>query len=525
MVNQATSGASALVIRNGLVLTPGLEAEAVDLLVRGSTIVDIVPRGTPVGDDFRVVDMADRAIVPGLANAHVHGHGTLAKGRVEENWPLELFLNALPGLGANRTAHDKYLNGLVGAVEMIRRGCTSCFDLFFEFPKPSRDGLTALGQAYSDAGVRAVIAPMVADRTFYQAYPELLETLPEPLRAEALELQMAPYEVSAESAAEVFRDWPFDRDRIRPAIAPTIPLHCSDDFLVRCRDLAREFDIGLQTHLAESRVQAVTGLKRYGRTLTAHLHALGLLGPNFSAAHAIWLDDEDMGRLADSGSTVVHAPTSNMRFGSGLAQVRSLLDRGVTVGLATDGANSSDSLNMFEAMRVAAYASRVVTPDFDRWLGSAEIMAMATDGSAAAMGFGGRIGRIARGYEADLVFLDLSHINYVPLGELSRQVLFTENGAAVDSVMIAGRMVLDRGRITTLDEAKLRREAQEAADRLFRQNAGMRELSRRLQPMVGRFCKSLACHPYHVHRLASEPVPGGAAPPTKGSLRDDPTSP
>ena len=491
------------VIRGGLVLTPELKGELADIIVEHGAIREIIAPGAPV--DARVINAADRAIMPGLVNAHVHGHGTLAKGRVEDRWPLELFLNALPGLGANRTTEDKYLNGLVGAVEMIRKGCTACFDLFFEFPKPSREGLFALGQAYSDSGVRAVIAPMVADRTFYQAYPELLATLPEPLRTEALALQMAPHETTTESAADAFRAWPFDRDRIRPGLAPTIPLHCSDDFLIRCRDLCSEFGLVLQTHLAESRAQAVIGLQRYGKTLTAHIADLGLLGPHFSAAHAIWLDGDDMRRLADAGASIVHAPASNMRFGSGLAQIRMLLDHGVNVGLATDGANSSDSLNMFEMMRVGTYISRIVTPDFERWLGTAETIRMATEGSAIAMGFAGRLGRIAPGYQADLVFLDLSHINYVPLGDLARQILFTENGAAVDSVMIAGRMVMKRGRITTLDEAKLRRDATAAADRLFAQNAPLRDLSRRLQPLVGQFCKGLACEPYHIHRLASAP--------------------
>ena len=95
----------------------------------------------------------------------------LPKGLVGDRWPLELFLNAMPGMAGNRTLEDKYLNGLVAAVEMIRKGCTACYDLFFEFPLPSRDGVVALGQAYRDAGVRAVIAPMVADHTLYQAYP------------------------------------------------------------------------------------------------------------------------------------------------------------------------------------------------------------------------------------------------------------------------------------------------------------------------------------------------------------------
>lgn len=496
--------ASRRIVRNGLVLVGHRAAERLDILVEEGVIRALEPPGTFTDIDAATFDATDRAIMPGLVNAHVHGHGTLAKGLVGDRWPLELFLNALPGLGAQRTTEDKYLNGLVGAVEMIRKGSTACYDLFFEYPKPSREGLYAVGQAYLDAGVRAVLAPMVADRTFYEAYPDLLDAMSDAERGEALALRMAPFEASAAAIADAFDGWPFDRDRIRPGIAPTIPLHCSDDFLIRCRDLSRDYDAPLQTHLAETKSQAITGLRRYGRTLTAHLEKLGLLGPRFSAAHAIWLDADDVRRFAGAGASMVHAPTSNLRFGSGLARVRALLEAGVNVGLATDAANSSDSLNMFEAMRNAAAISHVVTPDFDRWLGSEEVLAMATEGSARAMGFDGRIGRIDVGYAADLVFLDLAHINYVPLGDLGRQVVFTENGAAVDSVMIAGRMVMEHGRITTLDEVKLRHDASAAAERLYAANADMRARSRRLEPAVAAFCRSLGCRPYHVDRLACD---------------------
>jgi hypothetical protein len=99
---------------------------------------------------------------------------------------------------------------------MIRKGCTACYDLFFEFPQPSREGLEAVGRAYADAGVRAVLAPMVADRMLYQAYPGLMDAIPEPLRQQAEKIRLAPYEASADAAAAIFEDWPFERDRIRP---------------------------------------------------------------------------------------------------------------------------------------------------------------------------------------------------------------------------------------------------------------------------------------------------------------------
>jgi 5-methylthioadenosine/S-adenosylhomocysteine deaminase len=129
--------------------------------------------------------------------------------------------------------------------------------------------------------------------------------------------QLAPYQASADALEAIYEDWPFDRDMIRPAIAPTIPLHCSDELLVRCRDLAGAYDLPLQKHLAETKAQVLIGLRKYGRTLTAHLDGLGMLGPHFSAAHAIWLDRDDLGRLSDNGASIVHAPVSNMRFGRG----------------------------------------------------------------------------------------------------------------------------------------------------------------------------------------------------------------
>jgi 5-methylthioadenosine/S-adenosylhomocysteine deaminase len=494
------------IIRNGrLVDLRRRAAVPADILVDRDVILTIGAPGMEGPHEARVVDASGRAMMPGLVNGHVHGHGTLAKGLVGDRWPLELFLTAMPGMTGSRTLEDKYLNGLLAAVEMIRKGCTACYDLFFEFPLPSREGIAALGRAYQDAGMRAVIAPMVADKTLYQAYPGLIDAVPAVWREQVLAFQLAPYEASANAMEAIYTDWPFDRDFIRPAIAPTIPLHCTDAFLVRCRDLARDYQLPLQTHLAESKAQAVLGLRKYGRTLTAHLAALGMLGPQLSAAHAIWLDQEDLARLADSGSSVVHAPASNMRLGSGLAHVRPMLERGINVGIATDAANSSDQLNMFEALRLAAFISRIQTADFQRWLGADEVLHMATSGSARALGLDGKIGNIAPGYKADIVFLDLGHINYVPCHDMVGQIVFTENGGAVDSVMIAGRMVLDRGRLTTIDEAKLRRDAHRAAERLYAKNAPMRSFASKVHEVVGQFCHNLACEPYHVHRWACVP--------------------
>jgi len=413
-------------------------------------------------------------------------------------------LNAGPWMTGDRGVEDKYLSALISAVEMVEKGCTACYDLFYEFPVPTPAGLDAVARAYSDVGMRAVIAPMIADRTFYEAIPGLLESVPAGLRAEVERLALAPWEATLATVKNALAAWTFDREQVALAIGPTIPLHCSDAFMIGCRDLARECGIGIHMHLAESKVQALAGIARYGASLTAHLDALGLLGPRFTAAHAIWLDADDIARLADRGVSVAHNPGSNMRLGSGLAAVREMVERGVNVGIGTDGASCSDNLNMFEAMKLASFVSRVQGPDYTRWLATEEVLTMATEGSARALGFS-QIGRIAPGFKADIVFLDSRHINYVPLNNATNQIVHAEDGTGVDSVMIGGRLVIDHGRLTTVDTSRLPSMAEAAMVRLRGVNEARGRLAQTLETVVGTFCRALASGDHHVQHYGAQP--------------------
>ena len=252
-------------------------------------------------------------------------------------------------------------------------------------------------------------------------------------------------------------------------------------------------------------MQAVAGIKRYGTTLVGHLQKLGILAPNFTAAHAIWLDHEDMQRLADSGASVAHNPGSNFKLGSGLAATRRMRDRGVPFGIGTDGCISSDNLNLFEAMRLAAFGSRVQGPDPREWLTAAEAFEAATTGGARALGLADRIGQLAPGYKADVVFLDLTSINYVPLNDPLLQVVFCEDATGVDRVMVGGRIVVERGHVVEVDMGKLAADAASAAARLAEVNAGARALAQALEPVVLDYCVGLARQPYPVHRWCADP--------------------
>jgi guanine deaminase len=477
------------VITGGLVLTAG-EASPADLLLRDDLIAAIAPPGSVTTESARRIDATNRLIIPGMINAHTHGHGGLAKG-AGDRWSLETLLNAGPWLNGNRSEDDRYVSTVLTAVEMVRKGCTACYDLAAMLPLPTAEGLAAIARAYSDVGMRAVIAPMIADHSFYQAIPGLIDAFPAEQRALADALRTASGEMTLAAMRAAAASWPHAPDRIRLGIAPTIPLHCSDDFLRGCRDLAIEYGMPLQTHLAESSVQRAAAMRRYGMTLTRHLDKMEVLGPRFSAAHAIWIDADEIDLIATRGGAIAHNPGSNLRLGNGIADMRPAIARGIPVGVGTDGSSSSDNQNMFEAMRLAAFVSRVFDRPPEDWIGALEAHRLATAGSAAVLGMAGLIGEIAPGYKADLVFLDLDCVTLVPLNDAVQQLVNTEDGSAVRDVMIGGAYVLRDGELAGIDWPRMVTRARAAAERLKEANASTRATAELLAPIVSRFCVGL----------------------------------
>jgi guanine deaminase len=489
------------VIRGGKLLDISRrQAVPVDILIKGDTIAEIGRRGLSAPAGATVIDAKDKLMHPGLINAHTHGHGNLAKG-IHDRFTLETLLTASQWIGTGRNLEDKYLSSLIGAAEMVMKGCTAAYDLAAEFPLPSVEGLSAMAKAYEEVGMRAVLAPMVADITFFQAIPGLMERLPAPLQKEVESFQMAPWKATIKQIKKALQKWRFDK--VRLAVAPTIPHHCSDEFLTSCRDLAKEYDVGLHSHVAESKVQVVAGYQRYGTTLTAHMDKLGLVSDRFTVAHGVWLDNDDFKRLGDRGASVAHNPGSNMRLGNGFADARGMLSAKVNLGVGTDGANCSDNLNMYEAMRLASIASKAQGPDLERWLTTEEAFTAATQGSARALGMEKEIGRIAPGYKADIVFLDLHHINWIPTNDPLNQVVHTEDGSGVHSVMIGGRMIVENHKLLTVDLPRLAAQAAASQARRAKPMGAAKQLFERLEKVVGTFCPGLAKAPLHVHRYVA----------------------
>ena len=247
-------------------------------------------------------------------------------------------------------------------------------------------------------------------------------------------------------------------ERLRFVIAPSGPQRCTEDLLTGALELAHEHDTAYHTHVLETKMQAVTGEEHYGKSLIRHMHDIGILGERTTIAHAVWVSDEDIALMADAGCSVVHNPISNLKLGSGIAPYRKLLDAGINLALGSDAPSASDTPRMFDVMKFAGLIHKVATPDYTRWPRAAEIVRAATINGARSAALGAKVGSLEAGKKADLLILDLRSLNFTPLNDIDMHLVYCEDGRSVETVMVAGEIVVEDGRVLTCDEAEITQE-------------------------------------------------------------------
>ena len=441
-----------LVLRNGLVDVGAGQFARADVAVSGGRIAAVGP-GLE-GD--QVVDCGRLAVVPGAINAHCHSNENWFRG-LWDNLPLEPWLLfSYPVLAAPAQSPDEiYVRTLLGGIEMLRSGATCVVDFLYELQGFSDESLEAVVRAYRDLGLRALIGLAIADRAYHETVVLDAGLVDAGLIAR-LEREKPPswdeWETFVRHAVERFHR-PEEGIAICPA--PSGPQRCTDELLTGTAALAEELDLAVHIHVLETRMQALSGRRMYGRTLPEHLDALGFLSPRVSFEHGIWLTDGDIELVRERGVTVVHNPVSNLKLGSGICPVPALLRAGVNVALGTDGMCSNDGNDMYAAVKTAALLHKVWEVDYEEWLGAAEAWAMATEAGAAAAGDRDGLGRIEPGRRADLVLLDLDTLPFTPLNDPLRQLALGSTTLAVRSVLVGGRFVLRDGGLVGVDETAI----------------------------------------------------------------------
>jgi len=397
--------------------------------------------------------------MPGLINAHAHSPENYFRGMTEQV-PLELWLFDVFSSGVRFSPRESYLAALIGAAEMLRTGTTSVLDHFWVNGGMTIEDLDAVMEAYRDVGIRAAVAPLVEDLR-----PELEAAI----KSDPL---LVSEQGSANSALDVphyldtledfFETWhDTENGRLRCLAGPSGPQWCSEEVLHGSAAIASKYQSGLHMHTDETKLQALLCREIYGRSAISHLHDKGLLGPHVSIAHCVWVDERDIDILAQTGATVVHNPSSNLKLGSGFAPVLDMKERGVSLALGADGSASSDNQVLFDIMKLTGLIHCARELDHHRWLSARDVVAMATTGGARALGLGGELGELKPGMLADIVLLRLDTSFFTPLNDTFRQLVYCENGSSVETVLVDGQIVVEGGRLLTVDHEGAMAEARE----------------------------------------------------------------
>jgi 5-methylthioadenosine/S-adenosylhomocysteine deaminase len=471
-------------LRGGTVLTLDRDDRVLvgeDVLIEDQRIVRVGGRlGEHEGPFDRVIDASGRLVMPGLVNAHFHCYDRFLRG-MWEGLPLEMWiLCASPIFQPIVDPRVLNVRSRLCAAEMLLSGTTACVDNMHPTGL-AMELLSPLLQGYLDAGLRVCAAPMIWNRPFTRTMPYLDTILP---RAERDRLDGSPPPLNAivDFHRQLVKDWDLREGRVHVMLAPAGPQRCSDELLRVFAAASESERRPMHSHILETKVQAVAARQLYGKSMIAHLQDLGVLSPRLTAIHAVWLSRDDIAMLKDAGATVAHNPICNLKLLSGVAPVPRLLEAGVHVALGTDNPSANDSSNLFDSVKLAALLQSLDGPAPRAQSAARAALRMATAGGARAMGLADELGAVEAGRRADLLLLDLDTLGFVPLNDPVRQVVYCENGSSVRTVLVNGRVVVDEGKLTTLDLGALREEGTEFARKAVADNRAVREQYERLRP-------------------------------------------
>ena len=481
-------------IRNGLIVTGDKDGTTYDpggMLIEDDRIVWVgLQEDAPeaaFASHVEVIPAARAIVLPGLINAHMHSNESFEQGAYD-NLPLELWLlRSYPPFGMPLlTEREHYLRTMVCAMESIRSGVTTVQDDLLHVAV-TPEAVDGGAKAYTDAGLRAVITVAMWDRPFLDCLPYLRETVPADLAAE---LDALPPVKAAEQVALFMRHheaWQGHAGRLTIIPAPSGPQRCTEELLRAAVDISAQRDLPVHTHVLETKTQAVTGQVFYGKTLVEYLDEVGMLTPHFTMNHAIWLTGGDIELLGARGCSITHNPLSNMKLGSGVCPVRALEAAGVNVALGTDGTATSDTGDIIEAIRAGSLLHKIGSHDPEDWVSAAEVFRMVTRGGARSTGLQNQIGSLEAGRKADVILLDRDAWGFIPLHDPIRQLAFSATSECVRTSIIDGRVVMRDRVIESLDEAALKAEVAETAERFRRDYfPAMQAGAQRVEPYVRR---------------------------------------
>jgi 5-methylthioadenosine/S-adenosylhomocysteine deaminase len=425
-----------LLVRGGTLVRPGRPLEIADMAIEGGRIREV---GRKLWSGAREVDASGAFLLAGLVDAHTHsGHAvapTLGDNVGLERWMLENVYLVAP-----LDADEAYAAASLTAGRLAAAGAVGVLD-----HAPPLGGenwsetIEAIFSAYADVGVRATVAPVIADRYLWEG---LSGSRGDELRQSVADQTFPPLpraEELLDRARRFVERWRGWHPLTSVLLGPSAPERVTDELLAGLASLGKELGVGFHLHLFESELQrAAEGVD----TTVETLERAGVLGPGTSIAHCVWIVDSEITTIARSGATVVHNPISNLRTGTGVAPLRALRAAGVPLALGSDGAIANEGLDMFQAMKFAALVHKVFGPLKDA--PSAEYVLDACQmGGARACGLAPCT--LDPGDRADIVLVRGDNVAGGERAQLLNELVYGTSGSEVQTVLVGGRVVVDAG--------------------------------------------------------------------------------
>ncbi len=427
---------SSILIKNALILNPNdFEEKKQSLLIENDLISEISDEIDESNVD-RIIDAEGKILLPGFINTHTHLSMTLFRG-LADDLSLDSWLNDhIWPMEANLNGDYCYIGALLGAVELIKSGTTTFSDMYFYMEDVAR--------AVDEAGIRAVLSYGMIDFG------------DEEKRKAEIKENLTLFE-NCNGMAD---------GRIKVFFGPHSPYTASEELLIKVRQLADEYNMGIHIHVSETQkeiddVSAEKGLRPF-----EYLDKIGFLGPDVVAAHSVWLSDKEIEIIKKNDVKISHNPCSNMKLASGIAPVSKLIENGICVSIGTDGASSNNNLDLIEELKTASLLQKVSTLD-PNVLNSHEAIAMGTIKGAEALGLDDEIGSIEVGKKADIILIDTNSANMVPdSSTLTSNIIYSANGSNVDTTICNGKILMENKKLTVLDEQEIYDKARQAIKNL-----------------------------------------------------------
>ena len=418
----------------------------VDVQIENDRIAAIAPQ-LPVNGT--AIDGKNKLLLPGFFNAHTHSSEMWQRGMISPV-PLELWLAELYDF-APLDPEQVYLSALGTAVETLLSGGTSVVDHLVLIPGKEIETVAAAVRAYREIGIRAFVAPLIQDEALTAGMP-----------TGGIEVEQEAFFRSTNEIlammADIVAQFHRPEEGISILVAPTGIQLCSDALFAGCIELSDRYNLCRHSHLLETKAQQKLAREKYGCSAVEHLEQIGYLGDHTSLAHCVWLSDCDISILAETKSTVVHNPLSNLRLGSGIAPILKYRQAGVNVSFGCDGSASNDSQDLLEAIKIGSILHTVTDSDYRHWITPRQAVEMASLGGATGLNMSDKIGSVAVGKKADLVLYDLTSLSLLPRTDPIGLLILGRPNRVVDSVWVNGRQIVSHTKVTTINVEELRQK-------------------------------------------------------------------